>query len=96
MESATQENKVLRPVADIAAELEGHLVSAATEILDGSVAKHAHWQLLHKSAQWVQEQCLAAPSEQGNEALTTVLAGIRSWLAHRKHSQWSLLQKSHA
>ena len=89
-------NKVLRPHADIAAELEGHLVSAATGIVEGSVAKHVHWQLLHKSVHWVEEQCLAAPSELGTEELNTMLAGFRSWLVERKHSNRELRDKSYA
>ena len=71
-------NKFRRPAGDIAEEWDALLVSKATELLNGSVDKHAHWFTLEKWVDWVQEQCGVAPSELENEALTTVLSGICS------------------
>ena len=68
----------------------------ATELLNDSVDKHAHWLILDKCADWVQEQCRAAPSELENEALMTLLAGIRSWLQMRRYSDHELRKITYA
>ena len=83
-------NKIRRSAGDIAEDLEELLVLNATELLNGSVAKHAHWLTLLQCAEWVQQQCQGAPSELENEALTTVLSGIRSWLEMRRYSDHEL------
>ena len=76
-------NKFWRPAGDIAEEWEALLVKKATELLNGSVDKHAHWFTLEECVDWVQTQCGVAPGELENEALTTLLVGIRTWLEAR-------------
>ena len=55
-------NGILRSHDDIAADLEKLLVSNAAKLLNGSVEKHTHWQLLGACTFWVQQQCRATPS----------------------------------
>ena len=49
-------------------------------------AKLHHLQLLRECTFWVQEQCQATPSLSENDALTTTLSSINSWLEIRRHS----------
>ena len=91
-----RKNKAAGPTDDIAADLEAHLVLHATELLHGSGAQHSHKQLLRESANWVQEQCQAAPGELENEALTTILSAIRSWLAMRRYTEHEMRKAVHA
>ena len=62
-QTTKKENKE-KKTYDIAKDLENLLVLNATELLNGSVEKHAHWQILQDCADWVQQQCRAhgAPS----------------------------------
>ena len=91
-------NKFKQPVGDIAEEWDALLVSKATELLNGSVDKHAHWFALEKCVDWVQEQCGITPSgsvdKHAHEALTTLLSGIHSWLQVRSYSGRELRKKS--
>ena len=86
-------NKWKRPAGDIAEEWDALLVIKATELLSGSVDTHAHWFTLEKCVDRVQEQCGVAPSELENEALTTLLSGIHSWLQVRSYSDRELRKK---
>ena len=85
MESGKKKKQEKRRPSDIAAYLEKTLVLEATELLNASVQKHAHWLILEDCADWVQQQCAAAPGELENEALTAVLSGIHSWLEKSRH-----------
>ena len=55
-------NGTLRSIHDIATDLENLLVSNAAELLNGSVDRHTHWQLLGACTLWMQQQCRATPS----------------------------------
>ena len=70
------QNKKERTPTDMAQDLEKALVQEATELLKGSVEKHAHWKLLAESAAWVQMQCAAAPSESDQDRLFWVFRWI--------------------
>ena len=67
----------------------------ATELLNGSVEKHARWQILQDCADWAQQQCRAAPSELENESLTAVLSGIHVWLAMPRTTEWELRKQNY-
>ena len=83
-------NGTTRSNKDIAADLQQLLIANATELLNGSVDKHTHWQLLRACTFWVQKQCRATPSLSEDEALTTTLTSINSWLEMPRHTVYEL------
>ena len=87
---ARRANKKKRSSVDIAQDLETNLMLEATELLNNSGEKHAHWQILTKCFTWVQEQCTKAPSEMENKALTALLSDIQSWLEMRRATHWNI------
>ena len=86
----------MRSYVDIAADLEKILVSNAAELLNGSVEKHTHWRLLGACTSWVQEQCRTTPSLAEDDALTTTLSSISSWLKLPRHTFYELRKKTYA
>ena len=76
-----------RSPSEVAKEIEESMLKKGTQMHENPPsAKLHHLQLLRECTFWVQEQCQATPSLSENDALTTTLSSINSWLEIRRHS----------